>query len=166
MMDKISHSIINREKPNDVFYTPLPVAMKLIHMACIQEDDKVLDPSRGKGVFYDNLPNCTKDWCEITEGKDFFDYNKPVDIIIGNPPFSMWNKWFEHTIKLNPKRICYVMGVINLTPRRIEMMNNAGYKITKFEILKVREWFSNTLLIVFDKDAKENLISYDTAQFK
>jgi type I restriction-modification system DNA methylase subunit len=159
-------AVKNRKEPKDVFYTPLPVAMKLIKMADIKEHEKVLDPSRGLGVFYNNFPNCAaKDWCEITENKDFFDYNEHVDVIIGNPPFSMWNKWLDHSIKLKPSRICYVIGVLNLSPQRIERMSAAGYKITKIEILNVRDWFSNTLLVVFDKHG-EAVISHDPNVYK
>ena len=44
----------------------------MIDMCNIQEGMKVLDPSKGGGIFYDNLPDkCIKDYCEITENKDF-----------------------------------------------------------------------------------------------
>ena len=45
---------------NDIFYTPLPLAIKLIEMTNIQPLDIVLDPSKGLGVFYDNLPELLK----------------------------------------------------------------------------------------------------------
>ena len=83
-----------KSNPNDVVYTPLPVAKMMIEMADIKESDTVLDPSLGAGVFYNNLPKCKKDWCEITKGRDFFEYTKgkKYDWIIGNPPYSLWSK--------------------------------------------------------------------------
>lgn len=145
------NKIRTRKTPNDVFYTPLSMAQKLIEMTDIKPNEKVLDPSKGLGVFYDNLPQCTKEWCEITEGKDFFQYNEPVDVIIGNPPFSIWTKWLEHTIKLNPHKIAYIFGAINLTPRRLKLLEDAGYRLTKLHIVDIKGWFSNTFLAVFDK---------------
>ena len=45
----------------------------MIKSCKIKSGSKVLDPSKGGGVFYDNLPtNCIKDYCEITENKEFF----------------------------------------------------------------------------------------------
>jgi len=50
----------------------------------IQVYDFVLDCCAGLNkIWYDNL-NCNKDWCEIMEGKDFMEYNKQTDFIIGN----------------------------------------------------------------------------------
>ena len=58
---------------NDIIYTPKPVAELMIGLCEITSNMKVLDPSRGGGVFYDNLPDyCIKDYCEIEENKDFF----------------------------------------------------------------------------------------------
>ena len=162
-MNKIGkiRKIKERQTANDVVYSPLSLAMKLIEMAEIQPSDHVLDPSRGGGVFFDNLPECRKDWCEITEGKDFFDYNESVDVIIGNPPFSQWQDWLEKSAILCPRKICYVMGVLNLTPRRIDYLKKHGYILSKIHITTVDGWFGNTLLCIFDKEAKEECITYD-----
>ena len=81
MLNKVSNSIKNRSTKNDVIYTPKPIALKMISMCNITPDMKVLDPSKGKGVFFDNLPKCNKDWCEITDNKDFFKYNERVDLV-------------------------------------------------------------------------------------
>jgi len=52
----------------------------------------VLEPAKGTGNFYNNIKN-KKDWCEIAEGRDFFDYDKKVDWIITNPPYSIYDKF-------------------------------------------------------------------------
>ena len=88
---------------NDVVYTPREIARQMIafytgnlvrefgpEVGGISQikHDVVLDPCRGDGSFYDQYPDyCTKDWCEITDGRDFFDWDKRVDWIITNPPF-------------------------------------------------------------------------------
>jgi len=147
-----------RQKPNDVIYTPKPVAKLMIDLCDIKADDKVLDPSRGGGVFYDNLGDCIKDYCEITEDKDFFKYDKEVDIIIGNPPYSLWTKWLQHTIKLNPNKFCYIFGVYNFTPPRLQIIFDAGYIVSKFHLCKVDWWFSPSFIVVFEKGNKEDSI--------
>jgi len=165
-MSKIVKNIGIRQKPNDIIYTPLSVAKLMIDLCDIQPNDKVLDPSKGAGVFYDNLGDCIKDYCEITEDKDFFKYDKPVDIIVGNPPYSLWNKWLEHTKKLNPNKFCYIFGVYNLTPPRLNVIFEAGYIITKFHICKVDWWFSPSFIVLFEKGEIENsIITFDATAY-
>ena len=109
-----------KKNSNDIIYTPRPVALKMIDMCDIKEGSTVLDPSRGGGIFYNNLPSkCVKDYCEITENKDFFEYNKNVDLIIGNPPYLLWDRWIEHTMKITNK-FCYILGCFNLLMQELE----------------------------------------------
>lgn len=140
--------------PNDKIITPLNVAKDMIEKCNINKDMKVLDCSKGEGVFYNNLPICNKDWCEIDEGKDFFKYNEKVDLIIGNPPYSLWDKWTDKTIELNPKKICYIWGNFNLTPPRLNKYFINNYGITYFKILKIDWWFSPSFIVIFEKDKK------------
>jgi len=152
-MNKTCSAIVGRTKPNDVFYTPIEVVEQMIELSDITPDMKVLDPCKGNGRFYDNLPECNKDWCEIADNKDFFEYNDRVDLVIGNPPFSIWTKWLEHTVKITDK-FCYIMGSMNLTDVRIRMLEEKGYGITKIHMVKIDWWFGMSLCIVAEKGAK------------
>lgn len=58
-----------------------------------------LEPCRGTGNIYRELP-VPKDWCEITEGRDFFDYTKKVSWIITNPPYSIYDTFLRHCFEL------------------------------------------------------------------
>lgn len=149
-MNKTANNIKNKTSKNDVYYTPYPVVKRMIDMCEITEDMEVLDPCYGAGAFFENLPKCNKEWCEIEKGKDFFNETKRYDLIIGNPPYSMWDKWIEHTMKLTDK-FCYIFGVMNLTPIRLKQIMNNGYGMTKIEILKIDWWFGSSFLIVFEK---------------
>ena len=103
----------------------------MIKLCKTKKGSKVLDPSKGGWVFYDNLPtNCIKDYCEISENKDFFNYNDNVDLIIGNPPYSLWDKWIEHTMKITDK-FCYILGCFNFTDARVRKILNNGFGIAK-----------------------------------
>ena len=73
-----SHKIKKRSNANDVFITPLEIAKQQISFHNIKENDLWLDPCRNSksGSYYQNFPeNVRKDWCEILENKDFFDFN-------------------------------------------------------------------------------------------
>ncbi len=91
--------LITGEKPNDKVCTPLPVAKQIIDLFPIE--GKVLDGFKGKGAFYNQLPETVeKDWCEIDEGRDFFEYHEKVDWIISNPPYSILDEVFEHSFEI------------------------------------------------------------------
>ena len=67
---------------------------------------KVLDPCRGENKVFWNILKC--DWNEITEGSDFFENDNRYDWIIGNPPYSIFNKWLRHSYKIG-KNIVYLL---------------------------------------------------------
>ena len=83
--------------PNDVVFTPDWLAKQIVGMFDIK--GKVLEPCKGEGVFIQYLPNDT-DWCEIAEGKNFYDYDKKVDWLVTNPPYSDYNRFLEHSFNL------------------------------------------------------------------
>lgn len=83
--------------PNDVVFTPDWLAKQICEMFPIE--GKVLEPCKGEGVFMEYLPS-DSDWCEITEGRNFYDYEKKVDWIVTNPPYSDFNRFLEHSFEL------------------------------------------------------------------
>ena len=51
------------------------------------------------------------------------------------------------SVELKPRVISYLIGVNNLTARRIEFMNNNGYYLAKIKMLKVYQLLKKYLLI-------------------
>ncbi len=153
MKSNTCNKIKNRKTAKDVFYTPRALAKEHIDYLNIPNDPslKWLDPSKGKGAYYDQFPTDNKDWCEIADGKDFFQYNQPVSIIATNPPYSLIDKFIKKSIELKATTISFLIGLINITPRRIEIFEKAGYKMTALKILKVYEWFGMSAIVVFTK---------------
>ena len=78
---------------SDVHFTNSILAKNIIDH--FSPSGKCLEPFKGEGSFYKHLPSGS-DWCEITEGRDFFEYKEQVNWIITNPPFSIMTKVFEH----------------------------------------------------------------------
>jgi hypothetical protein len=161
MASKSSHTIKQRDKPNDVFITPLKLAKTAIDM--IGNYDGIwLDPFKATGSYFNQFPTDNKEWCEITDEKDFFEYTEEVDVICSNPPYSLMDKVLDHSIKLNPKVINYLIGINNLTAKRIEKLNNNGYFLTKIHMCKVFKWYGMSVIIQFEKNEnKFNIISFD-----
>jgi hypothetical protein len=155
----VGHAIKHRAAPNDVFYTPSSVVKRHLEMIERLPTDKWLDPFKGEGAYYDEFPE-NKDWCEISNGRDFFDYVEPVDIIVSNPPYSCLDRVLEHSVSLKANIISYLIGQQNLTAKRIEYMNKEGYGLSKICLLKVFKWYGMSYIVVFEK-GKENCIEYD-----
>ena len=94
-------------KAKDVVYTPDDIAKDIVsHFA---PSGKVLEPCRGDGAFYRHLP-ADSYWCEIAEGKDFFQWNERVDWIVSNPPFSIFANWMRHSFEISDN-IVYLLPI-------------------------------------------------------
>ena len=85
---KVSTPKERKKTPNDLIMTNPDTAKWIVDY--FNPQGLALDPCKGNGAFYDAF-NCNKDWCEITMGKDFFDYTNKVNWIITNPPFSIFD---------------------------------------------------------------------------
>ena len=160
MTARVSHSIKGRASANDVFYTPLLLSRFQIERVPARAGDRWLDPFKGLGSYYDQFPTDTKDWAEITEVRDFFEYAGEVDVICSNPPYSLINDVFEKSVALNPRVISFLIGQGNLTPKRIEFMNAHGYALTFLHMCKVFKWYGLSYIVQFEKDG-HNCLSYD-----
>ena len=165
MSSKTGHKIKQRTNANDVFITPLELAKKHIDMIDYKENDSWLDPSKNDGSYYNQYPSDKKDYCEILEDKDFFNYKAKVDIICENPPYSLLDKWFKKVIELNPRVYSCLIGVGNLTARRIEWFEKAGYGIKKLKMLKVFKWYGMSYIVVFEKGCK-SIIEIDRKVYR
>jgi hypothetical protein len=88
----------------DVVFTPAWLAKRMVdHFKPV---GACLDPCRGEGAFHSLLPDA--EWCEITEGRDFLMWDKQVDWIIGNPPYSNLLGWIRHSFKV-AANVVYLM---------------------------------------------------------
>eukprot|EP00732_Lithocolla_globosa_P004261 Lithocolla_globosa_v1_NODE_3842_length_1558_cov_16.637326.p1 type:complete len:191 gc:universal NODE_3842_length_1558_cov_16.637326:121-693(+) len=156
------NAIANSQKKakHDLIFTPPSVAQLMIDMCSLRDGQTVLDPCRGDGAFYNLFPsNVQKEWFEIAEEKDFFDCKEHFDWIVGNPPYSMWDKWLEHTMAITDN-FCYLFSFLNFTPNRLKKIYGKGFGLTKLHIVKVDWWFSQSIIAVFEK-GKPSIVSVE-----
>jgi hypothetical protein len=166
MKSSISTKIKQRTTPNDVFITPPKLAKVGISMIDCKESDIWFDPFKNDGSYYNQFPeNFPKKWCEILEGKDFFDFDEPIDIISSNPPYSMIDEVLSKSVELKPRVIQYLLGINNLTPKRLEFMENNNYGLTKIHLCKVFKWYGMSCIFQFEKGQK-SIITYDRIVWK
>ena len=168
-MNSSSHKIVKRPTPNDVFITPIPLVHTHIDMCreYIDPNDILFDPFYGTGNYYNIMKTIsTTEYTEITQGKDFFEYQGSPNVIISNPPYSMIDAVFQKSVELRPHTISYLIGQGNLTTRRIEYMNSHGYFLSKLHMTKVWKWYGFSLIVVFTKKAGQNCISFDRIVYR
>ena len=68
----------------------------------------VLDPSAGANVFFDRFKNQIKYRCEIKDGTDFLKWQKHVDWIITNPPYSIYDLFLRHAFEIADNVVFFV----------------------------------------------------------
>lgn len=108
----------------DVVYTPDAVAKNIVEY--LSPSGLCLDPCSGDGAFLKHLPNGS-DYCEKKEGKDFLEYNKKVDWVIGNPPYSIFEKFLEKSFEI-ADNVSFLVPTNKIFQRQIimEMINKYG----------------------------------------
>ena len=81
-----------RVKRGDRVYTPRWVVWDMLQH--FRPSGRILEPFRGAGAFTNRTAGW--DWCEIDEGRDFFDWHDQVDWIMSNPPYSKLRPVWRH----------------------------------------------------------------------
>lgn len=153
---------IQSTNANDVFYTPKKLALQLISLIDIEENETILDPFRGEGAFYNNFPKCkSKGWAEITEGKDFFILNNKYDWLISNPPFSKLSNVLLKSCALSNKGFAYIIPSHSLSHRRILKCAEFGFHLNKIIYFKnPKNWGLGFQMVfaLFTKEKVQNII--------
>lgn len=94
----VQANLTKKHVANDVVMTDRNYAKRIIEH--FKPTGVCLDPCAGDNAFYDFLPNPAYR-CEIREGLDFFDWRLPVDWIISNPPYSIYDAFLEHAFSVS-----------------------------------------------------------------
>lgn len=111
----------------DIVMTPEYLARDIIYH--FNPEGLILDPCKGKGAFYNNFPTTNKEWCELSEGKDFFNFTDNVKWIITNPPWSKMQQFLEHGMRVADD-IVYLTTINHYTTKkRIRDMRHYNFGI-------------------------------------
>ena len=75
------------------------------------------------------------DWCEISENKDFFNYQEKVDWIITNPPFSLFRKFLIHSMQIS-ENIVYLCTINHIWLKaRLRDIKEYGFGINEIILI-------------------------------
>jgi len=117
-------------KSNDAVMTPFELAEKLVKH--FNPSGKGLEPCRGTGNIYRALlahGSGAADWCEITEGKDFLEYDKRADFVFTNPPWSKLKEFLTQSMRITDN-IYFLITINHLwTKARQKLIKANGFYI-------------------------------------
>jgi hypothetical protein len=145
---------------------------KLLELNPIHPDEVFLEPFSGENSLFDQVDTNNKQWCEITKGRDIFDYdfaNSDVTVLYTNPPFKsdIPNKkgiksykncvffFLEYFMK-NLKHLKTIGFLINaksfcsLTPNRLHKLEQLGFSISNITVLNTTLWYGCYYFILFE----------------
>jgi len=152
------------EKDNDIVMTSPLMAIDLIARIPFQDGDIVMEPCKGSGSFYDNLPNNTTNlFCEINEGIDYLKFEGEVDYTISNPPFVPRKLFWDFHCKAMETTRQAIYWLINLsslnafTPKRLNEMSKDGWYLNNFHIVNDKRWYGRYVRVRFSRTSTETI---------
>ena len=150
--------------------TPRQCAEDLIKFVPLESGDKVIEPFKGEGAFYDSFPsNVEKDWAEIEQGKDYTEL-EDYDWVITNPPFKLETGskrvnsfWFllDYFTQRARKGIAFLGNdscFCTLTPRRMRILEERGWGLTKIVVCSIKKWRGRYFFFILEK--KQSVMTY------
>jgi len=158
------------EKDETYFFhqTPVELASDLIALLPIVPTDRLYEPFKGEGAFYNAFPEENpKHWAEITEGRDYATDTTEYDWVITNPPFRLDTGgkrvnsfWFllDYFTKKAKKGVAFLANdrcFSTLTPKRIQLLEDRGWSITKLVVSSVKKWRGRYYFFVVEKKASD-----------
>ena len=151
--------------------TPPECAKDLLAFIPLQPNDRVIEPFKGEGAFFNSFPpHVQKDWAEIEQGKDYTDISGEYDWVITNPPFRLNTNgtrvnsfWYllDYFTQRAKKGIAFLANDAcfgTLTPKRQQILKDRGWGITKIVVCSVKKWRGRYFFIVLEK--KQGFIQF------
>jgi type I restriction-modification system DNA methylase subunit len=145
--------------------TPADCAKDLLQFIPLQPQDKVIEPFKGEGAFFNAFPDFVeKEWAEKEQGKDYTDISGVYDWVITNPPYrvetgtrrinSFWylldyySQRAEKGIAFLSNDKCFQV----LTPKRMMLLRQRGWSITKIVVCSVKKWRGRYFFLILEKN--------------
>lgn len=113
---------------NDCVMTPDYLADKIVsHFNPFGQT--VLEPCKGEGAFMRAFQKfgINADWCEINEGVDFYEYDKKVDWIITNPPYSQFRAFLKKSTEVANNVVFLSLGNAFFFTARLRIVRSMGF---------------------------------------
>lgn len=140
---------------SNIHYTPELLAKSCIGLLPIERNDLVVDAGAGTNkVWFNNFPTINKEHYEISEGRNFLERNEPCDWVIGNPPFTDFIKFAEHSSLICNKGFAFLINhsrLNQITTTRLNRWLERGFEQKMIYTISVKSWFGRYYFIVWSK---------------
>ena len=160
-------------------YTPKDICEKLLEDIEFKAYDETLEPCIGRDRnFYDKIPY-QKDWGEIEQGRDIFeyDYGRKFAKVIVNPPYKTNHKEPKDRKNIAMKFIfrclelcmdeCWCLLNLqmfnSLTPNRLKDMTEMGFGVVSIKVVNISKWYGRYFWVCFkklDESGGKNILQY------
>ena len=157
--------------------TPEDLCKKLLTYIPFVEGQVVLEPFKGEGNFYRNLPtNTINHWCELQQSVCYTSYTDQPDWVISNPPFKLQqgekrvNAFYfllEYWCNRATTGVAFLANYNcwnSLTPRRLEILSKTGFYLTKVVVCNVKKWSGRYYFLIFTKE-KNTFLNHIVGSF-
>lgn len=146
--------------------TPETLAKDLIQFVPLVQGDIVAEPFKGEGAFYNHFPDFVeKKWAEKEQGISYTSLLE-MDWVITNPPFQLESDigrvnsfWFllDYFSTRSRKGIAFLGNdrcLSSLTPKRLGILKDRGFSITKVIVCSVKKWRGRYFFIILEKNSQ------------
>jgi len=153
--------------------TPLHLAKRIVEH--FKPCGNVLEPCAGEGSFMNALQKYSEnyqpigiDWCEVSKGRDFFNWGAKANWIITNPPWSQIRQFLQHSMVLADE-IVFLMTVNHCwTKARVRDVKQHGFGIKEICLVEFPPEFPSSGFqlgaIHFSRDWKGDIKFSDISQ--
>ena len=159
----VNKDLYTKIKNDETFeYTNNEMAKYLISTIKFKDNDIVIEPCKGGGAFYNNLPNnIIKKYCEIKENKDYLLFNEMVDVTLSNPPFvprKLFWSFMLNAMKTTRREIYWLINMRSLevfTKNRMEEIKKNEWYLQSMKILSDKRWRGRYVWCKFTKEPND-----------
>lgn len=148
------------------YYTRPKMVEYLLSNTPIENGDSCLDAGSGRNMVWYKCLEEPKFECEYERGQDYYEWDKRVDWIVGNPPYSfngknqIWN-WFKKSAEIADKGFGFLInhqGFASITPNRLSILEEMGFYFSKMIIVQDKRWFGRYYYVIFTKDNNDSIM--------
>ncbi len=131
---------------NDVVQTPVRLCRDLVEVLPLFGE--VLEPCAGEWHFVQALKEhpAVKEVheCEISRGADFFAWQKPVDWVVTNPPWSQVRPFLKHAMQV-ANEVVFLMTINHAwTKARLRDVKEAGFALKRIYLVDMPKEFPSS----------------------
>ncbi|RLG10262.1 hypothetical protein DRN73_08195 [Candidatus Pacearchaeota archaeon] len=128
-------------KSSDEYMTPIYLCKQIIDY--FKPNGLILEPCKGTGNFLKACPKMI--YCEQKENKPFEKFNKKVDWVITNPPWSKFKFFLEKSFSVSNYHVVFLVTINHIfTKARVKLARNYNFGLKDILYIDTPKEFPQT----------------------